>query len=88
VYDFLSTICGINPASPGFATVSIRPAMGQLVEVRGAMPHPLGTIRVHLLRVRAHGVAGEVELPPGVSGDFYWEGKEVRLHGGINKIKE
>ena len=88
VYDFLSTICGINPASPGFATVSVRPALGQLVEVRGAMPHPLGVIRVHLMRVHAHGVVGEVELPAGVSGDFYWEGKEVRLHGGINKIED
>ena len=86
VYDFLSTICGINPASPGFAAVEIRPALGQLVEVRGAMPHPAGVIRVHLVRVAAGGVTGEVELPAGVSGEFYWEGKEVELHPGSQKI--
>jgi hypothetical protein len=52
------------------------------------MPHPLGVIRVHLVRVHAHGVAGEVELPAGISGYFYWEGKEVLLHGGTNKIED
>ena len=87
VYDFLSTICGINPASPGFATVSIRPALGELTEVRGAMPHPAGFIRVHFVRKGANGVTGEIELPASVSGEFYWRGREVRLHGGMNRIE-
>jgi len=86
IYDFLSTICGINPASPGFATVSIRPALGELKEVRGAMPHPLGVIRVHLVRSGVNGISGEIELPAGVSGKFYWAGREVDLRGGVNRI--
>ena len=85
VYDLLSTICGINPGSPGFATVDIRPAFGELKEVRASMPHPLGTIRVELTRAGG-GVAGEVELPAGVSGRFYWKGREMVLHGGLNEI--
>lgn len=40
VYDFLSTICGIIPGSPGFETATIRPALGGLKEVHGSMPHP------------------------------------------------
>ena len=86
VYDLLSTICGINPSSPGFSTVSIRPALGELTEVRGAMPHPLGFIRVHFLRKGATGVTGEVELPASVTGEFFWNGRVVRLHGGKNQI--
>jgi hypothetical protein len=86
VYDFLSTICGINPGSPGFGTVSIRPALGELLEVRGAMPHPAGFIRVHFVRKEGGGVAGEVELPAGVSGEFYWGGREMRLHGGRQEV--
>jgi len=86
IYDLLSTICGINPGSPGFSTVSIRPALGELKEVRGAMPHPEGFIRVHLVRRGPLGVFGEVELPSGVNGVFYWGGHEVRLHGGMNRL--
>jgi hypothetical protein len=87
IYDFLATLCGINPASPGFATVSIRPALGALREVRGAMPHPKGMIRVHFVRTGSGGVSGEIELPPGVSGKFYWAGREVALVGGVNTLK-
>jgi len=86
IYDLLSTICGINPASPGFATVSIRPALGELREVRGSMPHPRGTIGVHFVRKGVDGIGGEVELPVGVTGKFYWAGQEVELHEGVNKI--
>lgn len=87
IYDFLSTICGIDPASPGFATVSIRPALGELREVRGSMPHPRGTIRVHIVRKGGNGIAGEVELPAGVTGKFYWAGREMALVGRVNRIQ-
>ena len=66
-YDFLATICGIMPDAPGFSRVLIRPALGELTEVEGSMPHPKGMIRVKL-RKRGAGISGEVELPPGVSG--------------------
>jgi alpha-L-rhamnosidase len=86
IYDFLSTLCGINPASPGFDRVSIRPALGELKEVRGAMPHPKGMITVHLIRQGAEGIKGEIELPRGVSGIFYWKGEEVPLHEGKQEV--
>jgi hypothetical protein len=84
-YDFLATICGIMPDAPGFSRVLIRPALGELTEVEGSMPHPKGMVRVKLRRT-ATGIAGEVELPEGVTGRFVYGGKEVMLHGGIQTI--
>ena len=80
-YDFLATICGIMPDAPGFSRVLVRPELGELREVEGSMPHPRGMIRVKLRRT-VTGIAGEVELPEGVSGRFVYGGKEVVLHGG------
>ncbi|HTI10696.1 MAG TPA: alpha-L-rhamnosidase C-terminal domain-containing protein [Puia sp.] len=86
VYDFLSTICGIIPASPGFGTVTIRPALGELKEVHGSMPHPNGVIKVDLTRQGASGITGVVELPPNTSGVFYWDSRQIGLHAGQQKI--
>jgi hypothetical protein len=63
----------------------IRPALGELTEVEGVMPHPKGMIRVKLRKTRA-GISGEVELPEGVSGRFVYGGKEVELKGGRQTI--
>jgi alpha-L-rhamnosidase len=84
-YDFLATICGIMPDAPGFGRVLIRPALGELTEVEGVMPHPKGMIRVKL-RTHGAGISGEVELPEGVSGRFVYGGKEVELKGGRQTI--
>jgi hypothetical protein len=86
VYDFLATICGIVPGSPGFRTVAIRPAMGELREVNGSMPHPDGLIRVHLQRKGSTGIHGEIELPPHTEGVFYWRGQEKPLHPGKQEM--
>jgi hypothetical protein len=49
-YDFLATNLGIEPASPGFATVRIEPALGTLKWAEGRMPHPKGEIRARFKR--------------------------------------
>ncbi|MHA4807100.1 alpha-L-rhamnosidase-related protein [Flavitalea flava] len=93
-YDFLATICGIMPDAPGFSKVLIQPALGELTEVKGVMPHPAGTISVTLKRKPNSsgltsgnsGIEGEVVLPEGVSGRFVWQGKEITLTGGAQKI--
>jgi alpha-L-rhamnosidase len=84
-YDFLATICGIMPDAPGFSRVLIRPALGELTEVEGSMPHPKGMIRVKL-RKSGTGISGEVELPAGVTGRFVYGGKEAELKEGVQKI--
>jgi hypothetical protein len=87
IYDFLATLCGITPAAPGFRAVSIRPALGALKEVHGSMPHPSGVISVDLVRKGKDGVSGAIELPPGVSGIFYWNGRSMALHPGKQAVE-
>ncbi len=87
-YDFLATICGIMPSAPGFRKVNIAPALGALKWVRACMPHPDGMIRVDLQRdPSGNGIRGKVELPEKLNGTFYWEGKEINLHGGKQDIQ-
>jgi alpha-L-rhamnosidase len=87
VYDFLATICGMMPASPGFETVLIKPALGELTSVEGSMPHPLGMITIKLERQRINGVSCEIILPDELTGTFQWYGKTVCLHGGKQTIE-
>jgi hypothetical protein len=86
-YDFLATICGINPDKPGFSSVKIEPALGELKEVKASMPHPKGIISLDLKRRGAAGIKGEINLPPGLTGKFVWAGKEVFLNQGFQKIE-
>ena len=86
-YEFLATVCGIQPAAPGFQQVRIQPAMGNLTQVEGSMPHPLGEITVKLERKGAKGVAADIVLPPGLSGVFVWGEKSQALSPGLNKVK-
>jgi alpha-L-rhamnosidase len=85
-YDFLATICGIVPGSPGFTTVVIAPSLGELTEVNASVPHPGGTIAVSLKRTGAQGVTGSVSLPANIAGKFIWNGKEIALRGGMQSI--
>jgi alpha-L-rhamnosidase len=86
-YDFFATICGIVPSKPSFAAVRIEPALGELTQVTGSMPHPAGTISVNLQRKGVAGIEGEVSLPASVAGEFVWNGKTVKLTGGKQSIK-
>ncbi|MET3127000.1 hypothetical protein ABID42_002106 [Arcicella rosea] len=85
-YDFLSTICGIMPDAPGFEEVRIQPALGDLENVSGKVPHPSGEITVKLKRKGKTGIVGEVNLPPNLSGRFVWNGKSIALKGGLQNV--
>lgn len=80
-YDFLATVAGIRPASPGFKTLRMEPAFGNLNYIKGQMPHPSGRIEFDLKRNGKEGLTGEVILPEGLTGTFIWNGKSVLLHG-------
>ena len=86
VYELLATVCGIEPASPGFATVRIEPHLGHLQQASAKMPHPRGEIAVTLRREGA-GVAAEISLPEGVTGTFAWSGRSVVLHAGPQSLR-
>ena len=86
LYELLATVAGIEPASPGFRTVRIAPALGPLQRVRAAAAHPDGTIEVEWEREGENGLRGTVRLPEGVTGTLEWEGEQVPLHGGLQDV--
>jgi len=86
-YDFLATVCGIVPDSPGFKTVRIEPGLGPLDRVQCRMPHPQGMIRLELKRIGKNGLKGSVDLPPGVTGVFLWNGKCLDLKPGLQDLR-
>jgi hypothetical protein len=84
--EFLATVCGIEPAGPGFKTVKIEPHLGPLQEVNGRMPHPLGDIQVALKRKGKNGVTATIFLPEGLTGKFLWNGESVNLKSGKQTV--
>ncbi len=87
-YDFLATICGIMPAKAGFVSVLVQPALGELQQVTGKMPHPQGEISVAFTRKGKNGLTGEITLPANVTGKFIWNGKVIDLKSGKSLIAE
>ncbi len=85
-YYLLSLVSGIVPATPGFKTVRIQPALGALTQLESTMPHPLGAINLLLKRTGKTGVSGRVTLPHGLTGTFVWAGKTTPLQPGNNAI--
>lgn len=85
IYDLLTIVAGIEPASPGFQTVRIAPHPGSLPHIEATYPHPAGNISVSFDQ---HGneVHGFVMLPPGLTGNFEWHSKTVPLRAGKNMI--
>lgn len=85
LYEFLATVCGIEPGSPGFKTVRIEPHLGYLTHVQGSVPHPAGDIKVAFTRTGER-IEGTITLPPGLGGDFLWRGGKVPLHPGTQAV--
>jgi hypothetical protein len=86
-YDFLATLCGIEPDSAGFARIKIQPAPGALTTVQASMPHPDGTIQVSLQRKGRNGIQGVIDLPPHTTGRFIWHNKEIPLKAGSQQVR-
>jgi hypothetical protein len=84
-YDFLSVICGINPAEHGFKSVEIKPHPGYLTHIKGIMPHPEGLIEIDLNFSDGH-VSGVVKIPVNLTGNFIWKDKSVPLKSGMQEI--
>jgi hypothetical protein len=86
-YHLLATLLGVRPAEPGFRSVTVEPALGQLKHASGRIPHPRGTIDVKLQRAGSTGLTGSIDLPPGVAGTFVWNGVSTPLKPGRNAIR-
>jgi hypothetical protein len=81
----LSIICGINPSSAGFKTISIAPAPGMLSRLKGEMPHPNGSISVDLT-ITGTNIVGSISLPKNTKGIFYWHEKTLQLTEGSQTV--
>lgn len=78
VYEMLATVCGVEPASPGFETVRIEPHLGHLTHAEGVVPHPKGEIRVSFER-EGDSMTSRITLPKGVTGTIRWQGRETPI---------
>jgi hypothetical protein len=87
LFHCYATILGIRPDSPGFKRVRINPMPGRLREVSGILPHPQGSIVVHLERGEGNSLAAHVELPANLSGTLIWRGQERPLRGGATDLE-
>lgn len=85
IYDLLTLVAGIEPASPGFGTVRIAPHMGKLPSLSASFPHPLGMIEVRYER-RGSGIDASIILPGKLTGEFVFNGKRQSLSAGVNHI--
>jgi alpha-L-rhamnosidase len=85
IYDMLTLVAGIEPASPGFATVRIAPHLGPLDHLTTTFPHPLGDIKVDYHRERS-GLTANIVLPGTLTGTFVFNGKTQPLKPGTNRI--
>lgn len=60
-------VLGIEPASPGFATVRVRPQLGNLAWAEGTYPTPKGIIKVRHDRRPDGTIKTDLQLPEGVT---------------------
>lgn len=84
-YDFLATVAGIRPDSPGFSTVRFEPNPGYLTEITAVVPHPAGEIKAEY-QFNDGRLIASITLPKGVSGHLIWRGKEYQLSEGHHGI--
>ena len=78
-FDFIHTIAGIQPASPGFDRVIIAPNMGELTHIDVNFAHPRGMIQVHLKKDESGKLKGDIVLPDGMDGVFEYSGYKKPL---------
>ncbi len=85
IYDLLTLVAGIEPASPGFRTVRIAPHLGSLPSLTAKYPHPDGMIEVDYHR-QGKGLDAKITLPAKLRGVFVFGGKTWPLVSGENHI--
>lgn len=86
IYDLLTLVAGIEPISPGFATVRIAPHLGNLPSLTATFPHPDGTIKVDYRR-HSDSLTATITLPGKLTGSFVFNGKTWPLNPGMNTIQ-
>jgi hypothetical protein len=95
IYDLLTLVAGIEPASPGFATVRIAPHLGDLPALSATYPHPQGEIKVEYhwtgtyndpQKKGGSAFHAQITLPGTLTGAFEFGGRSWPLKPGANMI--
>jgi alpha-L-rhamnosidase len=84
-YDLLTTVAGVEPATPGFATVRIQPHLGTLTAAKASIATPRGLLVVNYAR-SGDSLTADVTLPAGMTGTLHWKGKETSLRPGTQHV--
>lgn len=84
-FEMLATFAGVQPLTPGFKRVLVRPLMQSLDQVKGSIPHWAGDLQVDF-RKTGKQLMGTIILPQGITGKLDWNGKMIELKSGENKI--
>jgi len=88
VYFLLSLTAGIQPTGPGFRSLEIVPALGDLEFIDVTYPHPLGDIVLRLEREGRDGLRGQARIPEGLDeAVFEWNGERRSLKAGDQEIR-
>lgn len=85
IYDLLTLVAGVEPASPSFATVRIAPHLGSLNNLSATYPHPQGNIQLEYHR-KGSTLDATITLPGTLTGTFVFNGKTQPLHPGPNHL--
>lgn len=85
-FELLRTVAGIDSAAPGFRKVRIAPNLGTLPDLTAQAPSPAGLIQLKLQHKGSH-LTADVELPPGITGDFVWNASTKALRPGSNHLE-
>jgi hypothetical protein len=84
-FEMLATFAGVQPLTPGFKKVLIRPLMQSLDNVQGSIPHWAGELQVDFVKT-GNQLNGKVILPKEINGRLEWNGKVIELKPGENTI--
>jgi alpha-L-rhamnosidase len=85
VYDMLTLVAGVQPASPGFASVRVAPHLASLGWLTASFPHPDGAIILEYRR-NGSGLDAAITLPARLAGSFVYHDRTWPLAPGVNRI--
>ena len=86
IYDMLTLVAGIEPGSPGFASVRIAPHLGNLNSLAASFPHSQGPINIEYKRDGST-LDATITLPGKLAGSFVYRGRTWPLAPGVNQIR-
>ncbi|HKD60701.1 MAG TPA: alpha-L-rhamnosidase C-terminal domain-containing protein [Terracidiphilus sp.] len=86
IYDMLTLVAGIRPASASFASVRIEPHLGPLKSLKATFSHPQGDIEVQYHRDGSE-LTATIVLPGSLWGSFWFKGRQWPLQPGANHIR-